>query len=188
MNRHIGRKHLSGIPELNPEYGSVQQLRYRERSESVKPFAKNKTKSNTFADNYQFVDRRLKIMKDFDQALELPEGQTKNLIMTDLLMQARNLNALDFSRNLPLAYFIGQMVTSQSTIVNSSLHPPIVRSNDKPTNFTSTTHSVANAYQNKRTDMRFRNTTDERLEAALSKFSILGKEREKSHKMKGPQI
>lgn len=193
MNRHIASKHNSGAPELNPEYGSVQQLRYTERNETVKPVAKNKISSNTFADNYQFVDRRLKIMKDVMDALELPEGQMKNLIMTDLLLQVKNLDTLDFLRNLPLAYFIRQMATFQPTLNYSSLHSPAGSSNeltiDKPANLLkSRVASVANAYQNGWQDIRFGKITDEKLEAALSKFSKFGKEREKSNKMKGPQI
>jgi hypothetical protein len=98
IERHIERKHYSGTPVLNPEHASKRESQYfltgrTESSFSTTNFSDNKiTKSSTFADNYQFADKKLKVLKDFDDALKLEEGQIKNLIMKDLFQKFENLN------------------------------------------------------------------------------------------------
>lgn len=98
MERHIKRKHFSGTPVLNPEHASNTESQYiltgRARSSfSTSNFSDNKrTKSSTFADSYQFADKKLKILKDFDDAFKLEEGQIKNLIMKDLIQKFENLD------------------------------------------------------------------------------------------------
>jgi hypothetical protein len=98
IERHIERKHYSGTPVLNPEHASKRESQYfltgrTESSFSTTNFSDNKiTKSSTFADNYQFADKKLKVLKDIDDALNLEEGQIKNLIMKDLFQKFENLN------------------------------------------------------------------------------------------------
>jgi hypothetical protein len=94
MKRHLARKHYSGAPVLNPEYGTVSQFDDMGATQSVGLTSsfKKRIRSDTFAENYQFADKGLKIMKDISEALALPEGQTKNLIMADLMGRVKNLN------------------------------------------------------------------------------------------------
>jgi hypothetical protein len=83
---------------LNPEHASKRESQYfltsrTESSFSTTNFSDNKrTKSSTFTDNYQFADKKLKVLKDFDDALKLEEGQIKNLFMKDLFQKFKNLD------------------------------------------------------------------------------------------------
>jgi hypothetical protein len=92
---------------LNPEHASKTESQYFltsriESSSSTTNFSDNKrTKSSTFADNYQFADKKLKVLKDFYDALKLEEGQFKNLIMKDLFQKFKNLD-----RPFPQQYII----------------------------------------------------------------------------------
>jgi hypothetical protein len=120
VNRHIERKHDSGEPVQNPEYGTKSDSYHYRRgvgkvSGSSTSYSKDKkTKSNTFAEKYQFADEKLKAIKDFEEVLYSDEGPIKDLIMEDIFNRIKKSTA----NQIPLAYLAFQAAMTRPITKN----------------------------------------------------------------------
>lgn len=115
VNRHIGRKHDSGEPLRNPEFGTKSVSSYyrinagKVSTSSTGDSKDKKAKSNKFAGNYHFADEKLRAIKDFQEVLDSDEGPIKDLIMEDIFRRIEKST----SNRIPLDFLAFQAAMSR---------------------------------------------------------------------------
>ena len=77
---------------------------YNKSTESILTQTYQKEReTNLFAENYQFSDKKLHIIRQFNKAMNMKEGLPKNLIMLDLMIQFKQLNACPWNWFFPMS-------------------------------------------------------------------------------------